>query len=65
MNNFLYTVGVSYVPLHDQAVETANTVGPVEIKKDHAKSKFLLAAEQIEKAVEKGRVGFKRKYVRC
>ncbi|AKG33879.1 DNA alkylation repair protein [Paenibacillus durus] len=65
MNNFLYTVAVSYVPLHDKACETARTVGPVEINKDKAKSKFLHASENIQKAVDKGQVGFKRKHVRC
>ncbi|KOY18083.1 DNA alkylation repair protein [Paenibacillus xylanivorans] len=65
MNNFLYTVAVSYLPLHDQAVETAKAVGPVEVNKDKPKSKFLLASENIQKAVEKERTGFKRKYVRC
>lgn len=65
MNNFLYTVATSYQPLHDQAVETAQAVGPVEVNKDKPKSKFLHASENIQKAVEKGRTGFKRKYVRC
>jgi 3-methyladenine DNA glycosylase AlkD len=65
MNNYLYTVGVSYMPLHDKAVETAKVVGPVEVKQDKSKSKFLLASENIQKAVDKGRTGFKRKYVRC
>ncbi|AHV96396.1 DNA alkylation repair protein [Paenibacillus sabinae] len=65
MNNFLYTVAVSYVPLHDKACETARTVGPVEVNKDKAKSKFLHAYENIQKAVDKGQVGFKRKHVRC
>ncbi|MEF2966728.1 DNA alkylation repair protein [Paenibacillus sp. M1] len=65
MNNFLYTVGVSYLPLHDQAVETAKAVGPVEIKRDKKKNSILLAADSIQKAVDKGQLGFKRKYVRC
>ncbi|BBI35536.1 DNA alkylation repair protein [Cohnella abietis] len=65
MNNFIYTVGVSYSPLHDKAVETAKTVGPVEVKKDKAKSKFLHASENLQKAIDKGQLGFKRKYVRC
>ena len=65
MNNFLYTVATSYQPLHDQAVETAKAVGPVEVNKDMPKSKLLNASENIQKAVEKGRTGFKRKYVRC
>lgn len=37
MNNFIYTVGVSYLPLHEKALETAKTVGPVEVKKDKKK----------------------------
>ncbi|MGC5776393.1 DNA alkylation repair protein [Paenibacillus pabuli] len=65
MNNFLYTVATSYQPLHDQAVETAKAVGPVEVNKDKPKSTFLQASENIQKAVDKGRIGFKRKYVRC
>ncbi|MFX3631387.1 MAG: DNA alkylation repair protein [Candidatus Pristimantibacillus sp.] len=65
MNNYLYTVAVSYLPLHDRAVETANAVGPVEVKRDEKKSKFLLASENIQKAADKGQLGFKRKYVRC
>ncbi|MFF5996130.1 DNA alkylation repair protein [Lysinibacillus sp. KU-BSD001] len=65
MNNFLYTVGISYLPLHEKAVETANAVGPVEVKRDKKKSSFLNAYESIQKEVEKGRLGFKRKYVRC
>ncbi|MBD3109624.1 DNA alkylation repair protein [Bacillus sp. AGMB 02131] len=65
MNNFLYTVGISYVPLHEKAVETAKAVGPIEIKKDNKKSSFLNAYESIQKDVDKGRLGFKRKYVRC
>ncbi|MDP4095360.1 DNA alkylation repair protein [Paenibacillus sp. P96] len=65
MNNFLYTVGVSYLLLHDKAVETAKAVGPVEVKRDNKKSSILLASESIQKAAEKGQLGFKRKYVRC
>ncbi|OAB40684.1 DNA alkylation repair protein [Paenibacillus glacialis] len=65
MNNFIYTVGVSYLPLHDKAVETAKTVGPVEVNRVKTKSKFLLASENIQKAVDKGLLGFKRKHVRC
>lgn len=65
MNNFLSTVGVSFVPLHDLALATAKTVGSVELKKDNKKSTFLHAYENIQKEIEKGRIGFKRKYVRC
>jgi len=65
MNNFIYTVGISYLPLHDKAVKTAKVVGSVEVKRDNKKSSFLLASESIQKEVDKGRIGFKRKYVRC
>lgn len=65
MNNFVTTVGVSYKPLHEQALATAKEIGVVEMKKAGKKSSFLNALESIEKEVEKGRIGFKRKHVRC
>ncbi|MED1803088.1 DNA alkylation repair protein [Brevibacillus porteri] len=65
MNNFIYTVGTSYLPLHDKAIEIAKAVGPVEVQKDKAKSKFLNVFDNIQKAVSKGQLGFKRKHVRC
>ncbi|WML44363.1 DNA alkylation repair protein [Neobacillus sp. PS3-40] len=65
MNNFIYTVGISYLPLHDKAIETAKTVGPIEIRKDKKKSSILLASENIQKSIDKGMLGFKRKNVRC
>ncbi|MGB3568805.1 MAG: DNA alkylation repair protein, partial [Priestia megaterium] len=65
MNNFIYTVGVSYLPLHEKALETARAVGPVEVKKDKKKSSILLASENIQKDIDRGRLGFKRKHVRC
>jgi 3-methyladenine DNA glycosylase AlkD len=65
MNNFLYTVAISYLPLHDKAVETAKAVGPVEIRRGTKKSSILLASENIQREVDRGKLGFKRKYVRC
>ncbi|MDR6550089.1 DNA alkylation repair protein [Paenibacillus qinlingensis] len=65
MNNFIYTVAVSYIPMHDKAVEIAKAVGPVEVNKGTKQSKFISAAENIQKAVMKDRLGFKRKHVRC
>lgn len=65
MNNFLYTVGISYLPLHEMAIETAEAVGPVEVKRDKKKSSILLASENIQKEMDRGKLGFKRKYVRC
>jgi 3-methyladenine DNA glycosylase AlkD len=65
MNNFVGTVGVSYVPLHEEALETAKEIGPVEMVREGKKNSVLKSAEDIQKQVEKGRIGFKRKYVRC
>ncbi|MGG1518171.1 DNA alkylation repair protein [Paenibacillus oryzisoli] len=65
MNNFIFTVATSYSALHERAVETAQAVGPVEVQGDKKKSKFLNASDNIQKAVARGQLGFKRKYVRC
>lgn len=65
MENFIYTVGISYVPLHDQAVETAKAVGPVEVRRGKKKSSVSLPSEKIQKDVDRGLLGFKRKHVRC
>ncbi|OIU73117.1 DNA alkylation repair protein [Rossellomorea aquimaris] len=65
MNNFVYTVAVSYVALHEKAVEIAEEMGPVEMKRDGKKPSILNASEEIQKQVDGGRIGFKRKYVRC
>ncbi|MEQ2525081.1 DNA alkylation repair protein [Bacillaceae bacterium CLA-AA-H227] len=65
MNNFVYTVAISYVPLHDKAVETAKAIGPVEISKGKKKPSVSLVSERIQKDLDRGILGFKRKYVRC
>lgn len=65
MNNFLYTVGISYRPLTEKAVEVSKEVGVIEMKRDNKKSSFLNAHESIQKDLDKGRIGFKRRYVRC
>lgn len=65
MNNFLTTVGVSFKPLHEQALEMAQTVGPIEIHRDNKKPSILHAYENIIKEAERNRIGFKRKHVRC
>lgn len=65
MNNFILTVGTSYITLHEKALETAKEIGIVEVKRENKKSSFLNAYDSIQKAVDKGRIGFKRKHVRC
>lgn len=65
MNNFVMTVGVSFKPLHEEALQIANEIGPIEVQREGKKPGILHAALEIEKQIEKGRIGFKRKYVRC
>jgi len=65
MNNFLYTVGISFKSLNERAIETAKAVGIVEVKRHKKKSSFLNAYESIQKEMDRGKLGFKRKYVRC
>ncbi|GLX67829.1 DNA alkylation repair protein [Paenibacillus glycanilyticus] len=65
MNMFIYTVGISYIPLHEKALEIAEAVGPVEVKQDNNKSKYLNSMDNIRKEIERGKIGFKRKHVRC
>jgi len=65
MNNFIYTVGISYVPLHEKAVETAKAVGPVEVQRGTTKVRISLAYDSIQKSIARGHLGFKRKHVRC
>lgn len=65
MNNFVYTVGLSYIPLHDEALAISKAIGPIEIVREGKKNSILNAYEAIEKEKVKNRIGFKRKYVRC
>lgn len=65
MNNFVATVGVSYLPLHEEALVVADAIGAVEGFGGKAKFNIPVAAEEIRKAAAKGRLGFKRRNVRC
>ena len=65
MNNFIVAVGVSYLPLHDEALKTAEDIGVVEVVSSGKVKPLSSAAEQIRKAAERGKLGFKRRAVRC
>jgi hypothetical protein len=65
MNNFIMSVGISYLPLHEEAMKVAKEVGEVEIFMERKLCKTNVAAEYIQNAVDKGKLGFKRKHVRC
>lgn len=65
MNRFVIAVGVSYVPLHEEALRTAERIGVVSIALGTKESIQPNAFENIKSETEKGRLGFKRKNVRC
>jgi hypothetical protein len=64
MNNFVAAAGVSFLPLHDEALETAKAIGKIKSAAKGACA-FQPALGLIQKAIDKGRLGFKRKAVRC
>jgi 3-methyladenine DNA glycosylase AlkD len=65
MNGFVIAVGVSYLPLHDEAMTTAVKIGKVNVSTEKGACSVPLAEDAIRKAKDKGRLGFKRKNVRC
>lgn len=65
MSNFLYTTATSYAPLHERALSAAQAVSPVAATDVKGKSKPLNPYENIQKAIGRGQLGFKRKHVRC
>ncbi len=65
MNNFVIAVGVSYLPLHEEALKTAEAMGQVLLSTAQGNCALSSAREAIQQAKEKGRLGFKRRAVRC
>jgi 3-methyladenine DNA glycosylase AlkD len=65
MNSFVISVGI-YVPsLSKQARDAAQTIGAVSVDMGDTACKTPLAIEYIAKAAAAGRVGIKRKTIRC
>lgn len=65
IGNFIQCVAISYVDLHHKATEIAKSVGAVPFTRENKPPGEVKPFEAIEKAIEKDRIGFKRKYVRC
>jgi hypothetical protein len=65
MNNFIMAVGISYLPLHEEAMKVAKEVGKVEVYMGKKLCPTDVAIEFIQNEANKGRLGFKRKNVRC
>lgn len=65
MNDFIIAVGTYVKPLLAQAKATAKKVGKVEVDMGETACKVPLAAEYIAKVEKMGRVGRKRKTMKC
>ncbi len=65
MNGFVIAVGVSFIPLHEEAMRTAERIGEVSVSLGERACRIPNAFESIKNQRDKGRLGFKRKNVRC
>lgn len=65
MNSFLIAVGVSYLPLHHEAMAIANEMKTPSVDFGETNCKLPIAKDHIQKAIERKRIGVKRKRTRC
>ncbi|MGB3367742.1 MAG: DNA alkylation repair protein, partial [Acidaminobacteraceae bacterium] len=65
MYYFVVNLGISYPPLSEKALLVAKVVGGVTIINFDGSSREFSAEFDIRKQLDKGRLGFKRKNVRC
>ncbi len=65
MNGFVIAVGCFFVPFTDKAVAAAEKIGKVTVDMGGTACKVPPAAETIAKLASMGRVGKKRKSVKC
>jgi 3-methyladenine DNA glycosylase AlkD len=65
MNSFIVAVGTYVKPLLTKAKDVAKTIGPVECDMGDTACKVPLATAYIAKAEVAGRIGKKRKTIKC
>ncbi|QNL21262.1 DNA alkylation repair protein [Hyphobacterium sp. CCMP332] len=65
MNGFVISVGTYVSALTEKSKEVAAAIGKVEVELGGTACKVPLASAYIDKVIEKGRVGKKRKTARC
>lgn len=65
MNNFVISVASYVLPLNSVAKATAKAIGKVSVDVGDTWCKVPLAIEYIEKVESKGKLGVKRKTVKC
>ncbi|WP_027087039.1 DNA alkylation repair protein [Cohnella panacarvi] len=65
MNGFVIMVGASVIPLYEEAVGIAKTIGKVHVDVGQTACKVPLADDYIEKIVVSGKAGMKKKTCIC
>lgn len=65
MNGFVIAVGTYVEALTEKSIEVAKTIGKVSVDVGGTACKVPLAVDYINKVINKGRVGKKRKTARC
>jgi 3-methyladenine DNA glycosylase AlkD len=65
MNNFVIAVGTYVKPLTKKALAAAKSMGQVSVNMGGTACKVPLATAEIQKAEEKGKIGKKKKTIRC
>ena len=65
MNGFVIAVGSYIESLNENAMKTAEAIGKVEVLTGETACKVPFAPDYIQKVVDKGRLGKKRKKARC
>jgi hypothetical protein len=65
MNGFVIAVGCYMKELSEHALEVAEHIGKVQVNMGDTACKVPLATDYIQKVIEKGRLGKKRKMARC
>ena len=65
MNSFVIAVGTYVEPLLAKAKKTAATIGTVAVDVGDTACKIPVATEYIEKIEAMGRLGVKKKTMRC
>lgn len=65
MNGFIISIGTYIKELTQKAIETSEKIGKIEVDMGGTACKVPSAKEYIQKAIDKGNVGKKRKTARC
>jgi 3-methyladenine DNA glycosylase AlkD len=65
MNNFVLAVGIYVLPLHQRALTAGQKIGKVDVYMGGTACQVPSAPQYIAKAVAKGKIGKKKKTVRC